>query len=105
MSYYDLYGFSGRDLNEARELLESSLNIFFIERDSSYHGVYYISGDKKHEHFILKESIDLLDDEPDEMDYPEHNYLLYINDTSRPSELKYIILKSAKFILLRSERV
>lgn len=72
MSYYDLYGFSGSHLREARELLESMLNIDFCERDSTYHGgVYYLSGDKKCEHFILKENIDLFDNEPDEKDYPE----------------------------------
>ncbi|EIF8787542.1 hypothetical protein R2917_004638 [Salmonella enterica] len=106
MSYYDLYGFSGSNLSEARELLESILNIVFCERDSTYHGgVYYLSGDKKYEHFILKENIDLFDNEPDEIDYPEYNYLLYINGTSRSSELKHEILNSNKFILLRSENI
>lgn len=106
MSYYDLYGFSGSHLREARELLQSMLNIDFCERDSTYHGgVYYLSGDKKCEYFILKENIDLFDNEPDEKDYSEYNYLLYINDTHRSSDLMHKILSSNKFTLLRCEKV
>lgn len=34
-------------------------------------GYIILSGDKKCEYFILKENIDLFDNEPDEKDYPE----------------------------------
>ncbi|CAM7568565.1 hypothetical protein [Escherichia coli] len=62
-----------------------------------------MSGDKSHEHFLLKENYDVLDGVVDEVDYPEYTYLLYINDTIRHDELKNKILSLEGFVLLRSE--
>ena len=104
MSYYDLYGYSGVGIYDARKMLENVIKITFKEKDSLYYGgVYLLSGDKSHEHFLLKENYDVLDGVVDEVDYPEYTYLLYINDTIRHDELKNKILSLEGFVLLRSE--
>ncbi|GKX60312.1 hypothetical protein SOASR031_26270 [Leminorella grimontii] len=104
MTNYDLYGFSGNCLSEARDLLCSLLNINFHERDGTYQGgIYFLSGDRRHEHFMLKENVDPFDDSPEEVEFSDYRYLLYVNNTSRPLELRANILSSDKFILLRRE--
>lgn len=106
MFFYDLYAFSGESLSQARDWLESESDIIFREHDSTYHGgVYYIAGDKWNEHLVLKENIDPLDGEPDEMDYPHHKFLLYINRTPRPEFFKHILSACDCFNLLKSERL
>lgn len=104
MGYYDLYGYSGVEIYDAQKMLEDVIKITFKEKKSLYYGgIYLLSGDKRHEHFLLKENYDVLDSVADEVDYPEYTYLLYINDTIRHDELKNKILSLEEFVLLRSE--
>ncbi len=104
MIFYDLYAFFGESLNQARDWLERESDIIFHEHDSAYQGgVYYIAGDKGNEHLVLKENIDLLDGEPDEIDHPDHKFLLYINCTQRPEFFKHILSACGSFKLLKSE--
>ncbi|EHJ4139179.1 hypothetical protein J1C17_001437 [Escherichia fergusonii] len=104
MGYYDLYGYSGVEIYDAQKMLEELIKITFKEKESIYYGgIYLLSGDKRHEHFLLKENYDVLDAVVDEVDYPEYTYLLYINDTIRHDELKNKILSLEGFVLLRSE--
>ncbi len=104
MFFYGLYAFSGESLNQAHDWLEKEFDIIFYEHDSAYQGgVYYIAGDKGNEHLVLKENIDLLDGEPDEIDYPHHKFLLYINRTPRPEFFKHILSACDSFKLLKSE--
>lgn len=52
---------------------------------------------------MLKENVDPFDDSPEEVEFSDYRYLLYVNNTSRPLELRANILSSDKFILLRRE--
>ena len=104
MSFYDLYAFEGIDIHEAKNIIELALNIKFDERESDFQGgVYFISGNKTSENFILKNNIDLLDKEPVEMDAPEYTIILYVNDTNRAITIKDYLLGAENFTLLRSE--
>ncbi|TKC79202.1 hypothetical protein FAZ69_30540 [Trinickia terrae] len=107
MTIYDLYGFSSADIDKAKSILETALGIRFVAHSGSYHGDrYFIFGDDEGEHFVLKQNVDPFDDEPAEMDYPEHPILLYVNDTSRSVDLQKIIAKKAEgFVLLRHEEL
>ncbi|EMA3642301.1 hypothetical protein U2T78_003053 [Providencia stuartii] len=106
MSFYDLYAFKGTDIHEAKNNIELVLNIKFSERESDFQGgIYFISGNKTSENFILKNNIDPLDQEPVEIDYPEHIIILYVNDTDKAIAIKDALLSTNNFTLLRSEEL
>ena len=68
MGYYDLYGYYGVEIYDAQKLLEDVIKITFKEKESLYYGgIYLLSGDKRHEHFLLKENYDVLDGVVDEV--------------------------------------
>ena len=61
MAIYDLYGFLSQDIEAAKKILETALNIQFEARDSDYQGgLYYKYGKAGNENFILKQNIDKL---------------------------------------------
>jgi hypothetical protein len=107
MPIYDLYGFISTDINEAKNFLESALNIKFEVHDSSFQGgEYFCSGKYTNEHFVLKQNIDPYDNEPTEMSYPEYPILFYVNDTTRSVDLRGRIDQNAgNVILLRHENL
>lgn len=54
MGYYDLYGYYGVEIYDAKKMLEDLIKITFKEKESLYYGgIYLLSGDKRHEHFLL----------------------------------------------------
>ncbi|WP_242411835.1 hypothetical protein [Escherichia fergusonii] len=68
MGYYDLYGYYGVEIYDAQKMLEDVIKITFKEKESLYYGgIYLLSGDKRHEHFLLKENYDVLDGVVDEV--------------------------------------
>ncbi|MDX4948063.1 hypothetical protein [Providencia manganoxydans] len=106
MSFYDLYAFNGLCINEAKTIIEHVLDIKFEERESSFQGgLYYLSGSKGSENFILKKNVDPFDGEPSEMEHPESDILFYINDTNRNENLKHILFDTNRFVLLRTEEL
>lgn len=107
MAIYDLYGFLSTDIDEAKNFLESALNITFEAHDSSYQGGdYFRSGDVTDEHFVLKRNIDPYDNEPAEMTCSEYPILFYVNDTFRSVDLRgRIDQKIGKVFLLRHENI
>jgi hypothetical protein len=107
VSIYELYRVEATSLDEARSLIERLLGLSFEEHDSAYHGGrYYRSGDEAHEHFVLKENRDPFEDEPAEDSFPDARILLYVNDTTRSSELERTFNEGSKtIVLLRHENL
>jgi hypothetical protein len=99
MKIYEIYG-TLLDLTSCKEKIESLCSLKFEERESSYHGLYYICGEKYNgENYQIVENIDLLDNEPlEESDYP---VILYINNIK--SDKNKIVAKSKYFFLISRE--
>jgi len=107
MPIYDLYGFLSTDINEAKNFLESALNIKFEVHDSSFQGgEYFRSGKYTDENFVLKRNIDPCDNEPAEISWPEYPILFYVNDTMRSVDLRVRIdQNTGNVIFLRHENL
>lgn len=99
MKVYEVYG-TLLDLEGCREKLELICSLKFEERDSSYYGLYYISGEKYNgESYQIVNNVDLLDNEPlEEVDFP---VILYINNIT--SDKNKIIVESDNFVLISRE--
>lgn len=96
MKVYEIYG-AFLDLESAKNKIELLCFLEFDKHDSSYYGLYYISGRKyEGESFQVVNNIDLLDNEPlEESDYP---VILYINNII--SEKNKIIAECNDFSLI-----
>ncbi|WP_083196199.1 hypothetical protein [Pseudomonas sp. AU12215] len=104
MIAYDLYGAKALSLLLAREHIEEMFGVSLDERNSTYQGgTYYMLGSNDSENFILKLNLDPFDDEPVEQNFPDYPVLLYINATTRSSDVEGAIKEGACFKLLRHE--
>ncbi|WP_124337817.1 hypothetical protein [Pseudomonas chlororaphis] len=102
MAAYDLYGFKGVAVLEAKSKVEERLSFSFEERESFYQGGrYYKFGGGESESFVLKGNIDPFDGEPVEQKFPDFPILLYVDVTLRSEEIKSLL--GADFYLLRHE--
>jgi len=102
----DLYGFKHDNLEAARIAVEQALGIRLVAHESLYlGGDYYRLGSMREEHFILRRNIDLLDNEPAELEFPEAGILLYVEGTKRSEELEQILTtRIAGLRLLRRKK-
>jgi hypothetical protein len=107
MKTCDLYGFRNDDLEAAKLAVERSLGVRLAAHESLYlGGNYYRLGGLGGEHFILRRNIDLLDDEPAELEFPEIGILLYVNETEQARDLEQILTaKIEGLLLLRREEL
>jgi hypothetical protein len=105
MAIYDLYGCLTVGLEEAKNVLETTLDIKFESHDSVYQGGdYFRSGKTTDEHFVLKRNLDLFDNEAAEMSFAEYPVLFYVNGTSRSLDLQQkLVQKEKSIVLLRHE--
>ena len=105
MAIYDLYGCLTARLEEAKNVLETTLDIKFESRESAYQGgEYFRSGKTTDEHFVLKRNLDLFDNEAAEVSFVEYPILFYVNGTSRSLELQQKLVEKGKsIVLLRHE--
>lgn len=102
MAAYDLYGFKGMAILEAKSKIEEKLKFSLEERESSYQGgIYYKFGDEESESFVLKGNIDPFDGEAVEQMFSDYPVLLYVDMTLRSEEIKSLL--STEFCLLRHE--
>ncbi len=101
MSFYDLYGIEAESLDEAKAIVERLLSCTFQEHDSSFHaGKYYLSGDERGEHLMLKHNRDPFEDVPAEGKFPESKLLLYVNETMRSKDVQDALAKQGDRITL-----
>jgi hypothetical protein len=102
---FDLYGLRGGDIGAASKRLAAALGIAFEARASDYQGGdYYMWGDSSGEHFILKHNVDLDDDEPAELAFPDYPLIFYVNASGRAEALRQAITGALDdCVLLRHE--
>ena len=106
MAIYDLYEVKASSLEEARKFVEQA-GLSLEERESGYHrGPYFACGEMGQENFELKINLDPYEDTPNEDDFPNSKFLLYINNTARSDELKMrFFISSDRLVLLRHENL
>lgn len=103
---YDLYGIDCENLNVARVLIESLLNIAMLAHESGFHsGEYYRLYDVGQEHFILQHNYDDFEGEWMEEVFSKYPILFYVNETDRSSDLKASLLEDKRLALLRHEEL
>lgn len=101
MKVCDLYGFQHDDLENARYSIEDALGVTLTPHESLYYGgLYFRLGRLGEEHLILRRNLDLIDNEPEEQEYPEMEIVLYINETLRSQEIERILSQQVPTIEL-----
>ena len=104
MAICDLYAVNATSIEEARAFIEE-IGIVLREHNSGYHrGPYFAYGKIGEENFKLKRNIDPYEDVPNEADFPDQQFLLYVNNTPRSPELQELFQgENSRFTLLRHE--
>jgi hypothetical protein len=107
MAVRDLYGFMSYDIEAARTMTEQALGLKLVPHDSLYLGGYhYEYQDSDGEYILVRENLDLIDQEPAELAFPEVRILLYIDGSPRAKELEQLLLtKIADIRLLRRQEL
>lgn len=100
---YDLYGIGTETLDDAKELISSLLAIAFVQRDSSYIGIYFHATGQGAETFKLRENLDPMDSDPAEPDFADHRFLLYVDGSVRGQQIRSEMEGHPRVILLRHE--
>jgi len=99
MKIYEIYG-TLLDLTSCKEVVESLCSLKFEECESSYHGLYFICGEKYNgENYQIVKNIDLIDNEL--LEESACPVLLYINNIN--SDKNKIIVESKCFFLISRE--
>jgi hypothetical protein len=99
-----LFGFDTADIKAARRQVERKLNCQMAAHESLFlGGDYFILGSHaSDEHVLLRNNVDLLDETPEERDFPGFPILLYFRKTAQP-ELVEGLLQGTRFQLLRRQ--
>ena len=84
----DLYGFAERSLDDATRLVAAALGVAFEVRHSLYLGGDYDLHREGKETLRIQSNIDPIDDEPAELDWPDHRALLYVEGTARAEDIR-----------------
>ena len=105
-NYYDVYGFTRDDLEQARRDIELGLNIQLMPHDSMYRGgLYYRLGDPGSENFVLQKNYNFEEQEYTEEQFSEYAVLLYVNQPQNPFEVEKRLLKSAPYAKLLQREI
>jgi hypothetical protein len=99
----DIYGFENLSAMKVLEHLEKSLSIKFEKRDSSYRGLYYLSGQSQSHGFMLYTN--RIGDNYLRPEYSECNTLLIVSDLQNMDEIKKVLYDTfgAQIVLLKSK--
>ena len=92
MTTYVLYGVKAKSLDQARDLVEKTLQVTLEAREGLHNGGDYYSLPFPARDLKLRNNIDLDDDEMEfdglsEPDFPKHLFLLYLNDADKNSHM------------------
>ena len=103
--HHDLYGSTDRDLDKAKRLVERALGCTLEGHESLYQGGdYYRAHLINGESIVVKRNLDPFDGKPVESEFPRHPVLIYINNTSRSSEIESAFRKRGNSIRLLRHR-
>jgi hypothetical protein len=90
MKAYDLYGFKGLTLDQARSVVEQALGVHFVPHESSHWGEYYKSGGFVGETIKIRPKYDA-ENECIEEGFKEYDVLLYVDETERADVLREVL--------------
>jgi hypothetical protein len=93
------YGLPAQSLEDLLQRLNSAFGIELTAHESLYWGVYYSSGPMGEEHFHLQPNYLAHEDEWIEENHREYPVLLYVNETTRPDEIDWLLLREMPFAL------
>lgn len=105
MKRFDLYGAVAESIEGLRVELECRLGRQFIEHESGYRGSVYFRVPAPPEEIVI------LPHEPDEEGYlaePDFErcpFLVYVNDSTRWTEIEHVLQGMEALTLLRSEEI
>lgn len=103
MKTFILYGVRCSTLDEARHKLEALVDIALDEREGLHAGGVHYTFHSSGKVLDLKNNIDLDDNEPVEVEFPEYPYLLYFNFADKhPALLRKLETASDTFVRLRT---
>ena len=88
MSTFDLYGILDLDIDAAAVLLQDTLGVPFIARDSSFKGEYYSATGESLEEFELWDNFNKIEQDWAEPEFTEYPVLLYVAGTQRAQEIE-----------------
>ncbi|MFT5037275.1 MAG: hypothetical protein ACI9VM_000854 [Candidatus Azotimanducaceae bacterium] len=84
---YDLYGIQSSSLDQARKILETTLELNFKAHESSYHGGdYYRIDHASKELFILQKNFDEFTKEWNQQEHCDYPYLLFVTEETTRAE-------------------
>lgn len=87
MTVSALFGVKASTLEGARALAERTLGVVLEERESSDRGGVYLKfRGQALQAVFLQENIEVPENEPAEVDFPQYQYLLYVSGISEDSE-------------------
>jgi hypothetical protein len=85
----DLYGSTSRDLETVKTAVEDALGCRLEPHESTYQGGDYYRADLiSGESIVVKKNIDPFDGKPVETKFPRYPILVYVNHTSRSSDIQ-----------------
>ena len=87
MRIYDLYGFKGFTLDQARSIVEQAIGVRFVPHDSSFWGEYYYCGRAAGESIEIHHNYDT-ENECIEEGFKEFAVLLYVDESERADALR-----------------
>ena len=87
MSTFDLYGLLDLDI-DAAVLLQETLGVPFIARDSSFKGEYYSATGESSEEFELWDNFNKIEQDWAEPECTAYPVLLYVAGTQRAQEIE-----------------
>jgi hypothetical protein len=93
MRRYDIYGFRNQTLEEAALLVERSLNIHLMRRDSSYRGIYYCAG----EGFVNDYLLQMNDEEPRR--FSEYDVTLIVSNLADMDAMREKLISSSSDVV------
>jgi hypothetical protein len=79
MTVSALFGVSAMSLSAARAYVEKTLGIALDEESSDRGGIYFHFEGPQLQELFLQENIELPENEPAEVDFPDQRFLLYVS--------------------------
>ena len=104
MSSYDLFGTDLGDMEVVRTDLEQRLGCRFVARESLYVGDYYLAEMSGEGRVKIRRNLDPLDHEPYELQFPDHDILIYMDEVPNAAEARAALIDGG-FLLLRHEEL
>jgi hypothetical protein len=105
---YDVYGLAEPTLGREPARLAEILGVAWEERDSDYRGRYFQAPESSGGGRLLLQANDLRDETGDYLqlpDFPDYRYLLFVDESMRPDDVKSRLAGLSHWRFLRRREV